>query len=165
MTASATIDVQTAKNALIVPIAALSYQPAHGTGTHQHAAHATSANATNANATNANANATSADGATGAATGSSPWGATTGSASSALATGSHGRIFVLRNGKLVRVPVDLALVTTTQAAVTPQNGATLQAGDAVVTADGSNASGARPQHQAAATGNALMGAPAVRMPR
>jgi HlyD family secretion protein len=115
MTANATIDVQTAKDALIVPLAALSYQPAFGaTGTHQHAAGAT------------------------------PWGATLGSASGTLAAGSTGRIFVERDGKLVRVPVQIGLVTSTQAAVTPRDGATLAAGDAVVTGDAS--AGTRPAH-------------------
>ena len=150
MTANATIAVQTAKNALVVPVAALSYQPAHGaTGAHHRT---TTTTTTTTTGTPAN--------------GASPWGATSGTAGATLATGSQGRIFVLRGGKLVRVPVDLALVTTTQAAVTPRNGATLAAGDAVVTGDSTNAAASGTHAQrSAAPGNALMGAPAVRMPR
>jgi HlyD family secretion protein len=139
MTANATIHVQTASNALVVPTAALGYAPAFGgSGTHHHAAGTTA----------------------------SPWGATTGAPATALTSGSQGRIFVLRAGKLVRVPVALTLVTSTQAAVTPQNGATLAAGDAVVTGDSANAGAARPQHAGAAVPNPLAGGAAgVRLPR
>jgi hypothetical protein len=68
---------------------------------------------------------------------------------------------------LVRVPVQLTLVTTTQAAVVPQNGATLAAGDAVVTADSSGTTATRAPHAAASSQNPLMGAPqgGARMPR
>ena len=64
----------------------------------------------------------------------SPWGATTNGATAATpAAGSTGTIVVLRNGKPVRVPVTVNLITSTQAAVTPVAPATLAAGDQVVT--------------------------------
>ncbi len=138
MTANATIHVETAKNALVIPIAALSYLPAPGTGATHHR---------------------SIQGA------ASPWGTTNAAAGTPLAGGSRGRVFVERDGKLVRVPVDLELVTSTQAAVTPRSGATLVAGDAVVTGDSSNAGATRPQ-RAPASQNALTGgAGGIRMPR
>jgi HlyD family secretion protein len=129
MTANATIDVQTAANALVVPVAALTYAPkGAGAGTHHHAA------AAGASAAPAGP---AASGTTGAAnaSGASPWGATTGSAGTTVAAGSTGRVFVQRDGKLTRVPVTVTLVSGTQAAVTPATGATLAAGDAVVVGD------------------------------
>jgi hypothetical protein len=48
-------------------------------------------------------------------------------------------VFVQRNGKLVRVPVSITLVSGTQAAVAPAGDATLVAGDQVVTSDGAAA--------------------------
>jgi HlyD family secretion protein len=137
MTANATINVQTAKNALVVPLAALSYVPAftgghRGTGTHK----APAAGGT-------------------AAKSASPWGATTGSASSAIVAGAQARVFVERNGKLVRVPVSVTLVSGTQAAVAPAGDATLVAGDQVITGDGA-AAPARAQ-RAPSSGNPLTG--------
>jgi HlyD family secretion protein len=64
----------------------------------------------------------------------SPWGATTSGGTAATpAAGSTGTIVVLRDGKPVRVPVTVNLITSTQAAVTPVAPATLAAGDQVVT--------------------------------
>jgi HlyD family secretion protein len=140
MTANATINVQKAPNALIVPLAALSYTPAFS-GTHQRGAGAKHA------ATGATAGA--------ASHGASPWGATTGSASSAIVAGAQSRVFVERNGKLVRVPVSVTLVSGTQAAVAPAGDATLVAGGQVVTGDGA-AAPARAQHTQAAA-NPLTG--------
>lgn len=144
MTANATIDVQTAKNAFVVPLAALSYVPAF-TGGHR---------------TNGTHRAPSA---TGSATGANPWGATTGSASSAIVAGAQSRVFAERNGKLVRIPVSVSLVSGTQAAVAPAGDATLVAGDLVVTGDGA-ATPARAQRAPAAAnpltgggGNAMRG--------
>jgi HlyD family secretion protein len=96
MTANATIDVQKAPNALIVPLSALSYVPPF-TGSHQHAAKPNAAHA-----------------AAGA-----PWGSTLGTAASAIVAGSTGRVFLERNGNLVRVPVSITLVSGAQAAVAP----------------------------------------------
>ena len=64
-------------------------------------------------------------------------------------------MFVERNGKLVRVPVSVTLVSGTQAAVATAGDATLVAGDQVVTGDGA-AAPARAQHTQAAA-NPLTG--------
>ncbi len=140
MTANATIDVQKAANALVVPLAALSFTPASN-GTHHGKPGANGANGTHKAAA--------------AGTSATPWGATTGSASSAIVAGSQARLFVERNGKLVRVPVSVKLVSGTQAAVAPAGDATLVAGDQVVTGDGA-ATPARAQH-AQTSSNPLTG--------
>ena len=73
----------------------------------------------------------------------------------AIVAGSQGRVFVQRNGKLVRVPVSITLVSGTQAAVAPAGDATLAAGDQVVTGGGADAKpAARAQRPA---GNPLTG--------
>jgi HlyD family secretion protein len=141
MTANATIDVQKAPNAYVVPLSALSFQPAFN-GTHKRAAGATGTRpAQTANAAPAN--------------GASPWGSTTGSASAAIVAGSQGHVFVQRNGKLVRVPVSITLVSGTQAAVAPAGDATLAAGDQVVTGGGAGAKTAA--HAQRAPANPLTG--------
>jgi HlyD family secretion protein len=104
MTANATIVVASAPNALVVPLATV---------------HATLRGTSGAPQGDA-------------ATASSPWGGST-SGSSSVISGESATIMVQRNGKIQRVPVQVGLVTTTQAAVTPINGATLAAGDKVVT--------------------------------
>ena len=138
MTANATIQTEHVDNAQIVPLAALSFAPpagsiAHGTRKHAVATHASPA-------------------ATAAKTGSSPWGATGTTSSGAVTPGSHGRIFVLQNGKLRPIPVTVGLVTDTQATITPLRG-TIPANAAVVTGDNA------PAHVAAArpAGNPLTG--------
>jgi HlyD family secretion protein len=107
MTANASIDVATAKNALVVPIAALQWKPHRGTKRTTPAASASSG---------------------------SPWGAVSTNAvtASAITAGSSGLLFVEHNGKLQRVPVTVTLATATQAAVVPAQGSSLQSGDAVV---------------------------------
>jgi len=133
MTANATIDIAKANDALVVPLAALSYQPAFGAAGHR--AHNASSNV---------------------ATGTSPWGATTGNATAAGSASGAARIFVLRAGKLVRIPVTVTLTSGTEAAVRATSG-TLAAGDAVVTGDATASSGAT--HAANASGgNPLAGA-------
>lgn len=128
MTANATIGVQKAANALVVPLSALSFQPAFsGSGTHRRPA-----------------------GASGSGTGAAPWGNTVGSSSAAIVAGSDGRLFVERDGKLVRVPVTVTLVSGTQAAVAPAGDATLAAGDQVVTGGGAAAPARAPRSQAPA---------------
>jgi HlyD family secretion protein len=127
MTANATIDVAKTDNALIVPLAALSYHPAFGSAHGHRTANATASTS-------------------GAA--SSPWGATTGNGASASTAGAQ-RIFVDRNGTLVRVPVTVTLESGTQVAVKPSSG-TLNAGDQVITADSSAATSARTSHAQAA---------------
>lgn len=129
MTANATIGVQKAAHALVVPLAALSYTPAGNGGARRRGTGMKSG------APSATANATAAKPAA-SAPGSSPWGSTTGLASTAIVAGAQGRVFVQRDGKLVRVPVSVTLVSGTQAAVAPAGDATLVAGDLVVTGDG-----------------------------
>jgi len=114
MTANASIHVAKAQMALLVPVAALTYQPAAG-GAHRRAPGTSSTQAP-------------------AASGTSPWGATTGTASSTVNAGSSARLFVDRSGRLARVPVTVRLVSGTEAAVTPDGGA-LAAGDAAVIGD------------------------------
>ena len=75
-----------------------------------------------------------AQAAKGGASAANPWGGGSAASSSAVTQGENATIMVQRNGKVTRVPVQVGLVTTTQAAVTPANGATLAAGDKVVTA-------------------------------
>ncbi len=134
MTANATIGVQKAANALVVPLSALSFQPAFN-GTHKHAAGTPGTHvATSGSAAPANA---------------APWGNTTGSASTAIVAGSQGHVFVQRDGKLVRVPVSITLISGTQAAVAPAGDATLAAGDHVVTSGGATAPARAPRAQAA----------------
>ena len=146
MTANATIGVQKAANAFVVPLSALSFTPAFN-GTHKRSAGATGNAAAKPGAAGATAPQT--------ANGGAPWGQTTGSASAAIVAGSQGHIFVQRNGKLVRVPVSITLVSGTQAAVAPAGDATLAAGDQVVTGGGADAkSTARAQRPA---GNPLAG--------
>lgn len=115
MTANATIAVKTAKNALVVPLQALSFRPAAGSFTHHHHT-----------------------GSSGASTGS-PWGQTSAGASGSATAGSNGVIFIQRSGKPSPVRVKIDLVSGTQAAVTPLRG-TLQAGDSVIVSSGSPSS-------------------------
>jgi HlyD family secretion protein len=135
MTANATIGVQTASNALVVPLSALSFQPAfNGSGGHHRPAGATGTPRATSPAGN----------------GAAPWGSTLGSSSAAIVSGSQGRLFVERSGKLVRVPVTITLVSGTQAAVAPAGDATLAAGDQVVTGGGAAAPARAPRSQAPA---------------
>ena len=87
--------------------------------------------------------------ATGSASAASPWGGST-SGSTSVISGENATVTVQRNGKITRVPVQVGLVTTTQAAVTPINGATLVAGDKVVMSmsGGSHKGSYQGQHQA-----------------
>lgn len=128
MTANASIGVASQKNALVVPLPALQWNPRSSAGT---------------------ANAASAQ---------SPWGSVQGnaSASSAIAAGSTGTVFVQRDGKLTRVPVNVTLATTTQAAVTPIAPAQLSPGDLTVIASKGNAA-ARGAHAPASGRSGLSG--------
>ena len=69
----------------------------------------------------------------------SPWGASSGAATATPSVGSRGRLYVQRNGTLVRVPVEIVLANGTQAAVTPLRGAALAPGDPIVVGDSSSA--------------------------
>ncbi len=106
MTASATINVASKQNALIVPIAALQWHPTGG-GAHKRGGGSQNAQQTGA----ANAQPAAAG---------SAWGQTDVAANAAPKAGTNGRIFVQgAGGKLQRVPVSIDLVNQTQAAVTP----------------------------------------------
>jgi hypothetical protein len=130
MTANATIQVAHVDNAVIVPLAAFSYNPPSGSVTRTKRSTTTPAGANQAQRA-------------GAASGNaSPWGKTSGGSSGAVSAGGTGRIFVQRGGALVPVRVTIGLVADTQASVTPLRG-TLTANDAVVVADSSSAAGAK----------------------
>ena len=136
MTANATIQVAHVANGTIVPLAALSFTPPAGSighGKHRPAS-ATAANGSSAKP-NAGANANSSA----ATSNASPWGGSV-SAGGAVTSGSTGRIFVERGGKLTPVPVTVGLVNETEATVTPLRG-TLSATDQVVIADAHGSSG------------------------
>ncbi len=114
MTANATINVQTVKNALVVPAQALSWKPTSGTsGSHKRSARS-------------------------ATSGASPWGQTSGGGSVATASG-RGLIFVDQGGKATPIPVTVNLLSGTQAAVTPLRG-TLATTDNVIVSSGSSTS-------------------------
>jgi HlyD family secretion protein len=138
MTANASIAVATAKNALVVPLAALQWNP-------------------RVNRAAAGA---------GGPTAQSPWGAVQGGAKTteAIASGSTGSIFVERDGALTRVPVKIGLATTTQAAVVAVAPAQLAAGDRVVTAaDGAAPHASRNARSArSGIGGAPMGGSPIR---
>jgi HlyD family secretion protein len=108
MTANATINVATANNALVVPLAAVQAQAAR------------SGNTSSANGSGATAQ--------------SPWGAVNGTAASAnVVAGANAIIMVQRGGKIVPVHVKVQLITASQAAVIPIAPDTLVVGDNVVT--------------------------------
>ncbi len=151
MTANATIQTAKAPSALVVPLAAFSYTPPSGSAPHRHR------RTTSAAGGYASANSSGKPNAIGNAGAASPWGATNGTSAAIPTTGSQARLFVQRNGRLVRVPVKIVLANGTQAAVTPLHNAQLTAGDAIVVGDSSNAA-ATSTHSAAA-GNPLAGGP------
>ena len=119
MTANATIDVATAKNAFVVPLTALGYRPQAGANGGHRRTHAGSA---------AGARPASA------AAASSPWGTTAGTTPALATPGGRGRIFVNRKNALARVPVRILLVNGAQAAIAPL-GSALTSGDAIVVGD------------------------------
>lgn len=135
MTANATIATAKAPSALVVPLVALSYTPPTGTMSRHHRRPQTNATSSNANP---QTNQSSA-GVTGQAITASPWGASSGAAAATPSIGSRSRLYVQRNGALVRVPVKVVLSSGAQAAVTPLRGATLDPGDAIVVGDSSSA--------------------------
>ncbi|HYZ16032.1 MAG TPA: efflux RND transporter periplasmic adaptor subunit [Candidatus Acidoferrum sp.] len=142
MTANATIQVAHVDNATIVPVSAFTYLPPSGSvarGGHKRSG-----------TTAAPANTTAKP----AQSGGSPWGATSATSSGAVTPGANGRIFVLRAGKLVPVPVKVGLVGDTQASVTPLRG-TLGAGDQVVIGD--NAAATATRGARSGSGNPLSG--------
>lgn len=135
MTANASIEVASSKNALVVPLAALQWNP-------------------RANATSGSSPAAQ-----------SPWGSVAGNSKTtgAVVSGSTGSVFVQRDGRLTRVPVKVALATTTQAAVVAIEPAQLDAGDTAVTASSGAAAHGSSRASASARsgigGSPMRGAP------
>jgi HlyD family secretion protein len=143
MTANASIGVQTAHNALIVPVAALSFRPT-GAFSGKHRSHSSASSPA----------ATSSSPAASSASAASPWGQTSAAGGTSVAAGGRGIIFVDQNGKASPVPVHIDLISGTQAAVTPLRG-TLVAGDAAIVSSGTSSDGrspAAPSHSSAQTG-------------
>ncbi|MGP6190396.1 MAG: efflux RND transporter periplasmic adaptor subunit [Vulcanimicrobiaceae bacterium] len=154
MTANAFIQTQKVAAALIVPLQALEYQPSAAVTARYHLSRPVAKVPAHALVA----------GTVGSAAGSQ-FGATMGAGATTLAPGSRGRVFVSRAGALVAVPVQILLTAATQAAVKPLRG-TLQAGDAVVTADGSASQPASAPHTStAAFGQATQGGGAARAVR
>ncbi len=156
MTASAFIQTQKVSNALLVPVQALVWKPSAAIAARYHLA-VPAGRATPAS--HPTATQSSAAG--------SVLGATMGAGSTSLPAGSRGRVFVVRSGALTAVPVQIVLTAATQAAVKPLSG-TLQAGDAVVTADSSGAlprPAATGQQSAPGFGSSSQGAGATRAVR
>jgi hypothetical protein len=120
MTANATINVASVQNATIVPIAALQWHPAAG----QFKGRKTSANAAT-NSGNGN-----------------PWGATGSAGSSTVVAGTRGRVFVQQGKTIAMIPVNIQMISGTNAAVTPIRG-TLPANTPVIVAGGASATHAR----------------------
>jgi hypothetical protein len=71
----------------------------------------------------------------GSPTAASPWGSSGASSSATVVAGSRGRVFVQENGKLHMVPVQITMVSGSNAAVVPLRG-TLSEGASVVVGDG-----------------------------
>jgi HlyD family secretion protein len=96
-------------------------------------------------------------------TSASPWGSTA-SGSTAVTQGETGSVTVQNGKKLEHVPVQVGLVTATQAAVTPTSSATLTAGESVVTAfsGGTHKGAAETQHTQQGSSNPLAGGGASR---
>jgi HlyD family secretion protein len=135
MTANATIQVAHVDNASIVPLAALGFTPP--TGSLQHGNRTRPAGATSKTAATKTSAATTGN--AGATASASPWGNTGATSAGAVTSGSTGRIFVERAGKLTMVPVKVGLLNETEASVTPLRG-TLSATDQVVISDSHGAS-------------------------
>jgi HlyD family secretion protein len=120
MTANATVNVKTVKNALVVPAQALSWKPASGTSTHKRTGKRPAA----------------AGASTTAANGASPWGQLGSGVATASSSGSRGVVFIEQGGKPQPVPVTVLLLSGTQAAVAPLRGA-LATTDKVIVSSGS----------------------------
>jgi HlyD family secretion protein len=105
MTANTSIAVASVKNALLVPLQALTYRPAR----------------------------TRQSGRSLQAAGTSPWGATGSDVSGAIVAGSKGVVFAMRDGAPRGVPVRVVLVSGLQAAIQPLR--ELRVGESIVVED------------------------------
>ncbi|MDQ2858980.1 MAG: efflux RND transporter periplasmic adaptor subunit [Candidatus Eremiobacteraeota bacterium] len=150
MTANASIHVAKSPNALVVPLAALAYQPAAGGGAGHH-------RRSGSQATTGSSAAAAGRPSPGGPSPTSPWGSTSGNAGALVSAGSRSRVFVLRDGKVVRVPVSVTLVSGTQAAVNPLAGV-LAANESVVTGDSAATGAPVARQNAAGAGNPMTGA-------
>jgi HlyD family secretion protein len=115
MTANATINVASVKNATIVPLVALQWHPTSGQFKGRKAP------------------------AQSAAASGNPWGSTGSSSSSTVTAGTTGHVFVSQGNSVHAVPVNIQMISGTDAAVTPLRG-TLAPGTPVVIAGGATAS-------------------------
>ncbi len=115
MTATAVIRVAQVNGALVVPLAALQWQPKNSHVTKSSLA-TPSASATSSN---------------------SPWGDTAVGAAGAVIAGSTAIVYVAKNEKAVGTPVRVMLVSGTQAAVLPIHG-TLAVGDLAIIGSSDN---------------------------
>jgi hypothetical protein len=120
MTANASVHVAKSQDSLIVPVEALQWRPSGGARTGRRgptpAASGGVASATRPAAGTAGAAPGGASG-SGAAAGGSAWGQTNGASSRSITAGASSTVFVLKNGKLVRIPVTILLVSGATAAV------------------------------------------------
>jgi HlyD family secretion protein len=148
MTANSSIHVgQSSENALVVPVAALSWRPAAEArparvrSTASAAGSASSAPGTSSPRSNPGSSA------------ASPWGNVGSTATGTIAAGSKTRLYVQAAGGALRaVPVTVSLVSGSSAAVAPATEDSLAEGDAVVVSGGKVASTGSSSSSAAALG-------------
>lgn len=117
MTAAANVRVGRVDGATIVPLTALQYQPPSDVRRAPRRAARPSPSPAAASAP-----------------GRSPWGAVAAASGRAIVSGARGRVFVLRGGAPVAVPVQVGLVADTEASVRPLRDG-FRRGDAVVVGD------------------------------
>jgi HlyD family secretion protein len=129
MTANATIDTASIKNALIVPVAALLWHPT--AEQLKNVVGPTGQPLGQRKATTAKGSAQGSNGSSSASKSGSPWGSTGASGSSTVVAGTRGRLFVSDGKQLRMIPVQINMVNGASAAVSPLHG-TLAAGAAVV---------------------------------
>jgi HlyD family secretion protein len=163
MTANASVHVAKAQNALIVPVEALQWRPSGGARTGRRGPNPAASGGV-ASATRPTGGSTAAAG--GAAQGStapggSAWGQTNGASSRSIVAGATSGVFVLKNGKLVRVPVHILLVSGATAAVETADApdgtpaaVELAVGDNVVTGQASASTSSAPAARSPLSGAA-----------
>ncbi len=137
MTATASIHIGKAINALVVPLQALQWKPA-SSGLHRHSGGGSASSTSRAGARGAQQRLASA------ASPTSPWGQTAGGAGTALSAGADGVVFVSTGAKVRGVRVRIDLISGTQAAVTPVRGS-LSPGDEIIISDGGQSANPAPR--------------------
>jgi HlyD family secretion protein len=153
MTANASVHVAKSENSLIVPVEALQWRPSGGarTGRRGPTPGASGGVASATRPAGGSTGAAPGGASGGAAPAGSAWGQTNGASSRSIVAGANSGVFVLKNGKLVRIPVRILLVSGATAAVetadlpdgTPAP-VELAAGDNVVTGQNSATSSSQP---------------------